>query len=199
MSASPKTVRVAVLMLTACGAHASRPSHAGPPYLAMFHVGASWTLRATPTANAVITCRIATVTRLGDSTVSRLMCGKPYDDLGIVGWWVAAPAGLYHPYTQPESPDELAALSEDDLLLNAQPAERHHEVSLGETHEALDAVPFGKGWCISTETTTGAARRAWMLCLDDTGIVGISDLVDMGSGATSARFGSLPVETGSDP
>jgi hypothetical protein len=162
----------------------------------MFSKGRTWTLHL---GAAAAECRVVAVSRLGDSSLAHVRCARPHDDLGIVGWWVAAPAGLYHPYTQPESPDELAALSEDDLLLNAQPAERHHEVSLGETHEALDAVPFGKGWCISTETTTGAARRAWMLCLDDTGIVGISDLVDMGSGATSARFGSLPVETGSDP
>jgi hypothetical protein len=161
----------------------------------MFAKGRTWTLGVGTTAAE---CRVAAVNRLGDSTLAHVRCAKPHDDLGIVGWWVAAPAGLYHPYTQPESPDELAALSEDDLLLNAVPAERHHEVSLGETHEALDAVPFGKGWCISTETATGAARRAWTLCLDDTGIVGTSDLVDMGSGATSARFGSLPAESGSD-
>jgi hypothetical protein len=187
---------VAWLVLTACGPHASRPSHGGPPYLAMFRAGASWTLRAgTPGAVDAVTCSIATVTRLGDSTVSRLTCAKPHDDLGIVGWWVAAPAGLYHPATAPENPDDLAALTEDDLLINAHADERHHAVALGDTHEMIDAIPFGHGWCTSTETTNGADRRAWTLCVDDTGIVGVADIVAAPGAATaSARFGALPTD-----
>jgi hypothetical protein len=183
-------MKLAVLAaLAGCGTHAEAPHTSGPPYVAMFGAGRTWTLHA---GADVAECRVDTVSRLGDSSLSRVRCAKPHDDLGIAGWWVSSPAGLYHPYTQPESPDELAALSEDDLLLNVHPAERHHQVMLGETHVALDAVPFAQGWCVSTETATGPARRAWMLCLDDRGIVGISDVVDMGSGATSARFGNLP-------
>jgi hypothetical protein len=155
----------------------------------MFGAGRSWTLRA---GSDAAECQIAAVTRLGDASVAHVRCAKPHDDLGIVGWWVASPTGLFHPYTQPENEDELAALSEDDLLLNARPEERHHEVSLGETHETFDAVPFGRGWCVSSETRAPGARRAWTLCLDDSGIVGVVDLVDMGSGVSAAQFGSLP-------
>jgi hypothetical protein len=186
-----RSAGVVVMVLTSCGPHAIPPGHDAPPYLAMFHAGASWRLRA-GTADA-ITCSIATVTRLGDSTVSRLTCAKPHDDLGIVGWWVAAPAGLYHPATAPESPDDLAALTEDDLLITAKAGERHHAVALGDTHELIDAIPFGHGWCASTETTNGADRRAWTLCVDDTGIVGVADVVAAPGAATaSARFGALP-------
>jgi hypothetical protein len=184
-------VKLATLLvvLAGCGSHAEHPHADGPPYLAMFGPGHSWTLRA---GSDAAECHVSTANRLGDATLSRIQCAKPHDDLGIVGWWVASPAGLYHPYTQPENPDELAALGEDDLLLNVRPTERHHEVTLDETHETLDAVQFGRGWCISTETANAGARRAWTLCLDDSGIVGVADLVDMGSGATSARFGALP-------
>ena len=178
-----------LLVLVGCASHAERPHVDGPPYLAIFGAGRAWTLRA---GGDAAECRVASVTRLGDANLSRVQCAKPHDDLGIVGWWVSSPAGLYHPYSQPENPDELAALGDDDLLLNVRPEERHHEVTLGETHETLDAVPFGRGWCVSTETTNAGARRAWTLCLDDTGIVGVADVVDMGSGATSARFGALP-------
>jgi hypothetical protein len=178
-----------VLVLAACGAHAEAPRTSGPPYLAMFGAGRAWTLHA---GGDAAECRTAAVNRLGDATLAHVLCAKPHDDLGIVGWWVAAPAGLYHPATQPETTDELAALSEDDLLIGAHPAERHHEVSLGEAHEMLDAVPFGRGWCVSSETTAAGARRAWTLCLDDSGIVGVADLVDMGSGATVVQVGALP-------
>lgn len=184
------TVRISLLLvIAACGSHAEAPRASAPPYLAMFGAGRSWTLHS---GSDAAECRVATVSRLGDASLAHVVCAKPHDDLAIVGWWVAAPAGLYHPYTQPETEDELTALSEDDLLLNARPAERHHEVSLGPTHETLDAVPFGHGWCISTETSAAGARRAWTLCLDDSGMVGVADIVDMGSGATTVQLGSLP-------
>ena len=183
---------VALAALAGCGAHPAGPRRDGPPYLAIFDASRSWTLRAGADA---IDCRVADVARLGDASVAHVVCAKPHDDLGIVGWWVAAPAGLYHPPTRPESPDELAALGENDLLLNARPVERHHEVDLDEAHETIDAVPLGRGWCVSTETANGVARRAWTLCFDDAGVVGVADLVEMGSGsAADERFGALPTD-----
>lgn len=190
-------MKVAVLVaLAGCGAHTDAPHTSVPPYLALFGAGRAWTLRA---GRDAAECRVAAVSRLGDASLAHVVCAKPHDDLAIVGWWVAAPAGLYHPYTQPETEDELAALSEDDLLLNARPAERHHAVSLGPTRETLDAVPFGRGWCVSTETSAAGARRAWTLCLDDTGLVGVADVVDMGSGATTIELGALPPQEPAAP
>ncbi|HEX4451566.1 MAG TPA: hypothetical protein VH143_11880 [Kofleriaceae bacterium] len=182
-----------------CGARADHPEPiGGPPYLGIFGSGKAWTL-ATSDGMERAACRIAAQNRLGDATVAHLQCAKPHDDLGVVGWWVASPAGLYHPATQPENPDELAGLSEDDLLINARASERHHEVNLGAAHETIDAERFERGWCVSSATAASGARREWTLCFDDRGIIGVADLVDFGSGAAAIRFGALPAPEIPDP
>ena len=187
------------IAIVGCGARADHPKPIdGPPYLGIFGPGKAWTLK-TSDGMEIVECRIAAQNRLGDATVAHLQCAKPHDDLGVVGWWVASPAGLYHPATQPENPDELAGLSEDDLLINAQAEERHHEVNLGAAHETIEAERFEHGWCVTAATAASSARREWTLCFDDRGITGVADLVDFGSGATAIRFGALPAPEIPDP
>lgn len=175
------------------------PRHAAPsspPYVALFAPAHVWTLR---TVSDAVTCRIADTARLGDASVAHVTCDKPHDDLGIIGWWVATPAGLYHPYTQPQTPDEIAALGEDDLLLNARPTERHHSISVGPTQETIDVVPLGGAWCATSATQYASERREWTLCVGDAGITGIADVVSgPHSDASSVRAGALPpIEEGS--
>src|SRR5690242_5551542 len=115
----------------ACGGATpvTAPAVAGPPYTALFAAGKTWSLPVEVTTGHAATkdktergavrCGIKTVTQVGDAQVAHLVCDKPYDDVSVVGTWVAEPAGLYHPPGPIDQPDDLSTLSEDDLLLNA--------------------------------------------------------------------------------
>ena len=141
------------------------------------------------TANGTLTCRTDRVRRVGDATVARLACDKPYDDLLIAGTWVMEPAGLYHPSIPIDEPDDLATLGQDDLLVNASPEEHSH------THGPvlIEAVQLDHGWCVRESVTAGVDRRDYALCFDATGMIGGSDLVIVGPDETwhRARFGKV--------
>src|SRR5580765_1373614 len=155
-----------VVLVSACGGATpvTAPATVGPPYLALFAVGKTWSLPLAVTSGHAATtdktergaahCSIATVAQIGDAHVARLACGKPYDDLSIAGTWVAEPAGLYHPPGPIDQPDDLSTLTDDDLLINAVPAERQHEHALdagaagAPAQENVEAFRHAGAWCV---------------------------------------------------
>ncbi len=198
-------------LVAACGSRApavAKTAAKTPPYLALFERGHAWTLPIEITSGrkpdafvvdhtdrGQVRCAIADVRRVGDANVAKLACGEPYRDLSIAGTWVAEPAGLYHPAIPIDGPDDLSTLGDDDLLLNAAPAERAHSHALGAgAQQSTEAFAFGDAWCVRETTSAGADRRAYTLCFGTAGITGGSDSVVVGSDATwrRATFGKVP-------
>jgi hypothetical protein len=204
--------RLVVLGLIAACTPASAPVVANaapqsPPYLALFERGRSWTLPIevasgthpdafvlAKTERGSVSCAVADVRRIGDANVARLACAKPHDDLSIAGSWVAEPAGLYHPAIPIDQPDDLATLGDDDLLLQATPAERAHNHADEGTQQSIEAFPFARAWCVRETTIAGEDRRSYALCFDSGGVTGGTDLVVVAADATwrRATFGKAP-------
>jgi len=217
--------RLAILVaVAACGSRkpvVAVATPAVPPYLALFDDGHTWTMtiavasghmapvfthdRAT---TGTLTCTVSNVHRVGDATVAKLGCAKPFDDLLISGTWVATPAGLFHPALPIDGPDDLVMLGDNDLLLNAVPRERQHSHAL----ESAPDMPApqeeieswrrerGKAWCVKDTTTADPDRRSFTICFDASGIAGGADLVITGPEKSWHRsiFGSAPHDLG-DP
>lgn len=186
--------------LTGCGsaAHRARPP-SRTPYLMLFEQGKAFTLPATQTTSAggapvhgTATCTVAEVKQVGDATVSRLACAAPYQSLLISGTWVAAPAGLYHPYLPIDDPDELNLLGEDDLLIAKIPKERSHRRVEGMTTHEIEAFDFGTSWCVEQGTLVAGSSRNFALCFDGTSVTGASDLVYTGPDWQRVEVGRAP-------
>ena len=205
---------VALGLLAACGSSSppvvANAAVKGPPYLALFERGRAWTLPIEVTSGrkpdafvvdhtdrGQVRCAVADVRRVGDANVAKLACGEPYKDLSIAGTWVAEPAGLYHPAIPIDEPDDLSTLTDDDLLLNAAPAERAHSHALeAGAQQSVEAFAFDHAWCVRETTSAGADRRAYTLCFDAGGLTGGSDIMIVGADATwrRATFGKVPAD-----
>lgn len=204
-----------MVLVCACGATpvTAPATVGGPPYLALFAAGKTWSLPlAVTTGHAGATdktergaarCWIEKVDQVGDAHVAHLVCGKPYDDLSIAGTWVAEPAGLYHPPGPIDQPDDLSTLTDDDLLINAVPAERQHSHALeagaagAPAQGNVEAFKHGSVWCVRETITTGAEWRGYTLCFDASGIVGGSELMFTAADQAWRRvvFGSVPADS----
>jgi hypothetical protein len=205
-------------LVLACACGSATPvttpaTSTGPPYLALFANGKNWSLPLEVTTGhgaakdktdrGAARCSIETVAQIGDAQVAHLVCGKPYNDLSIVGTWVAEPAGLYHPPGPIDQPDDLSTLTEDDLLLNAVPAERQHSHALdaaaagAPAQDNIEAFKHRGGWCVRETITTGAEWRGYTLCFDASGIVGGSELTFTAADQAWRRvmFGSVPADS----
>ena len=204
------TWRYLAIVVCACGGTtpvATTPALAGPPYMALFERKATWTLPLLATSGqgataskrdeATLHCAVVSVTQIGDAHVSRLKCDKPHDDLLISGTWVGEPAGLYHPPGPITEPDDLATLSDDDLLLNAQPVERQHSHALEAAQDSIEAFRFDAAWCVRETTVAGAERRSFTLCFDAKGITGGSELTFAAADNAWHRvvFGKIPPDS----
>jgi hypothetical protein len=205
----------AVLVLVACGGKAKPVPRGpeGPPYLALFERGRSWSLPAEvvhgerrgdayvakSTERGDVRCDVADVKQVGHSKVSRIECAPPYAGLLIVGTWVATPAGLYHPPLPVDDADELAVGS-DDLLLTAKPQERGHIAASGAMQHSMQAFANGDSWCAGETFAAQEERRSYLLCLGAAGITGGSELVMSGDTHQWHRmkFGAAPDDSG-DP
>ena len=141
------------------------------------------------TERGTLTCKTNRARRVGDGTIVRLACDRPYDDLLIAGTWAMQPAGLYHPSIPVDGPDDLSTLGEDDLLVNAAPQERTH--SHGQA--SIETLALGDGWCVRESVIAGVDRRDYTLCFDGSGMIGGSELVIVGPAETwrRARFGKV--------
>lgn len=203
----------AALALAACGgAERPRASSTEPPYLGLFERGRSWTLPieitsgqvrgeeyvATTTQRGSLACNVAEVKRVGDGSVARVDCATPYEGLLLVGWWVATPAGLYHPALPIDDPDELSLLGDIDLLLPARPTDYEHTIAADGVQHAVEAFRHGESWC-GRDTMVGAQeRRHYTVCFGAPGITGGGDLVVAGDEWHRTSFGAAPVDT-ADP
>jgi hypothetical protein len=211
--------RLALLVVVGCSAPAKPVAAAatpsGPPYLALFDDGHAWSLpiavasghmqpefKHDAASTGTLTCTTSDVHRVGDATVAKLGCAKPFDDLLIIGTWVASPAGLFHPALPIDGPDDLVMLGENDLLINVAPRERQHSHALEGSPDAPVAAPqeeieswkHDKGWCVKDSTTADPDRRSFTICFDGTGIAGGADLVITGPEKSWHRsiFGAAP-------
>lgn len=156
------------------------------PYLALFERGKSWTL---PASSGSVTCHVAEVKQVGDANVARLRCNPA--SLLIAGDWVATPAGLYHPLVPVDEPDELALLTDDDLLLAANATEREHEHVVQGAHATINAFMHHGSWCVRETMVLGHQERSYTLCFNAQGITG-GDEVIVGDEPTTTTFGDAP-------
>ena len=184
---------VLVALVAGCHTSTPRPDTSGPPYLALFERGRHWTLPI-ESERRTVTCEVADVNPLGNSTVARVRCAKPYAGLLVAGTWVATPAGLYHPLLPVDDPDDLALLGEDDLLIAARPHEREHSHVIDGAQESIEAFAFDRSWCVRDLTATAADRRGFTLCFDASGITGGDELVIVDGRPQRTRFGVAPPE-----
>jgi hypothetical protein len=210
--------RLAILVaIAACGSPkpvAAVATPTGPPYLALFDDGRSWSLPISVASGhtapvlthdaataGTLTCRVSDVRRVGDATVARLGCAKPYDDLLISGTWVATPAGLFHPALPIDGPDDLVSLGDNDLLISAVPHERDHSHTLeapegpvAAPQERIEAWRVDEMWCAKDLTTADPDRRSFTICFDASGLAGGADLVITGADTSWHRslFGHAP-------
>lgn len=164
------------------------------PYLALFERGKSWTLPTT--TGGSVTCQVAEVKQVGDANVSRLRCNPA--SLLISGDWVATPAGLYHPLVPIDEPDELALLTEDDLLLTANAAEREHEHVVQGAQSTIHAFMHRGSWCVRETMVLGHQERSYTLCFNAQGISG-GDEVIVGDEPTTTTFGDAPIREANEP
>lgn len=212
--------RLALLVVVACGAPAkpvvAAATPSGPPYLALFDDGHAWSMPITVASGrmqpelehsgatkGMLTCTTSNVHRVGDATVAKLGCAKPFDDLLIIGTWVASPAGLFHPALPIDSPDDLVMLGENDLLFNVAPRERQHSHALEgpvAPQEEIESWKHDKSWCVKDAITADPDRRSFTICFDGNGISGGADLVVTGPEKSWHRsiFGAAPHDL-SDP
>lgn len=198
---------LAVLALAACGGAkpvASEPSQ--PPYLTLFERGRQWSLPIvtvsgdhrgeawveTGTERGTLRCEVSEVKSIADATVSRVSCAPPHAGLLVVGWWVATPAGIYHPALPVDDADELALLGEDDLLLTAKPKEREHSSATTGMQHAVEAFPHQDSWCVRDAIVTEEDRRHMTLCFGGAGVTGGGDLVASGTTWKRTTFGAVP-------
>jgi hypothetical protein len=199
-----------LVLLGACGGATPVTAPAtvdGPPYLALFATGKSWSLPIARTSgqggmvetkgDGTVRCSVKTVAQVGDAHVAHVVCDKPYDDLSVVGTWVAEPAGLYHPPGPIDQPDDLSTLTDDDLLLNAVPAERQHSHALDAAQANVEAFKFGAGWCVREDIDNGGDHRGYTLCFDAGGMLGGSELTLDREHQTWKRivFGKVPADS----
>jgi len=217
-------VRFLVLALVACG-HAPAAKHpprvTERPYLKLIEPDNAWTLpiktatgrfdngyKTEHHAEGTVHCRVAKLERIGEASVARLACDKPYDDLSITGTWVAQPGGLYHPLGPITQPDDLATLVDDDLLITEHARERDHSHTTDAANRHVEASPFGNGWCVQDKTTALGLgptelgdRRSFTLCFDASGIVAASEYDTVASDKTwrSAQIGAHPPIDSEDP
>ncbi|HUS29247.1 MAG TPA: hypothetical protein VMZ53_12085 [Kofleriaceae bacterium] len=157
------------------------------PYLALFEKGKTWTIDK-------VTCRVAEVKPVGDSTVAHLACDPPNAGMLIVGTWVATPAGLYHPLVPIDEVDELTLLGEDDLLLTANAAEHSHDRVIAGAKVSVEALVHEGSWCVRETTTAGSESRSYTLCFNSSGITGGSDSVVSAGETQASTFGSVPAD-----
>lgn len=149
----------------------------------LFERGRTWTLPAP--GREPVRCTVAEVKQVGDASVSHLDCGS----LLVSGTWVAAPAGLYHPYVPVDEPDELALLGEDDLLIGAHADDRYHEHVLEDgARSTIQTVQYDYGWCVRETTAAAGDSRMYILCFDGTNVTGGGE--ETSSGQTF--FGAVP-------
>ncbi|HEX5064152.1 MAG TPA: hypothetical protein VFV99_32475 [Kofleriaceae bacterium] len=186
-----------VLALAACGGTPKPASTESgrPPYLALLQHGQRWSLpietvngehrgdawAATSTERGALTCEVADVKTIADATMSHVQCAPPYAGLLVVGYWVATPAGLYHPALPVDDVDELTLLGENDLLLTAKPKEREHSQATAGMQHAIEAFRFKQSWCMRDAVVTEEDRRHFTLCVDGSGMTGGGELVVSGT------------------
>jgi hypothetical protein len=186
-----------VLVAAACACRTPRaPSPPLPdttPYLALFERGHTFSLAAREgPATTNVRCTVASVAQVGDANVSRLSCTPPHDSLLVNGTWVATPAGLYHPYLPIDSPDDLALLGDDDLLITTRPRERVHAHGVDGTSELVEAFGHAGSWCVRQTTSARDDMRSFSLCFDGRTVTGGSELVRTGGQSQRIDFGNAP-------
>lgn len=217
--------RVALCVVAACGSRPAATAHpprvTERPYLKLIEPDNEWTLpikiasghydhgyQTDQHADGKVHCRIAKLERIGEASVARLACDKPYDDLSISGTWVAQPGGLYHPLGPITQPDDLATLVDDDLLITERPHERDHSHTTEVADRRVDASRYGDGWCVhdktsalGLETNEFGDRRSFILCFDAAGIFAASEYDTVASDHTwrSAQIGVHPPADPEDP
>ncbi len=205
---------LAALGLFACGGTAQprASSTTQPPYLALFERGRRWTLPiettdghlrgddfvTTGTQRGSLACEVAEVKQVGDANVARLDCAKPYNGLLVVGWWVATPAGLYHPALPIDDADELSLFGDIDLLLPARPTDYEHTVAADGVQHAVEAFRHRESWCGRDTMVAAQERRHYTVCFAASGITGGGDLVVAGGEWHRTSFGVAPVDA-ADP
>lgn len=195
---------VAVLSIAACGGArtSAKPSSTQAPYLALFERDRAWSLPGSSEpgdAHSTVSCRVAEVKPVGDANVSRIACESPFQDLLVVGTWVATPAGLYHPALPVDDADELALLGEDDLLIGSVPKERDHAHAIGPADDSNEAFRFEGSWCVRNTTTSGEERRSYTLCFGEGGVTGGGEIVASGGVTARVMFGKNPPEPEMEP
>lgn len=194
-------VKLAVIgLVAACGSSQSVPvarGYPGTPWAKLIEPGAEWSLPIVDSSGSfaagaavrrdkgTVHCSTGSVERVGEAVVAHLTCDKPHDALSISGQWVQQPNGLYHPLIPITSVDDLAALLDDDLLLQAPPDERDSTHSTDSSVHRVEALRGdGDAWCVSDKTSAAGLqpgepgeRRAFILCMSPTrGIVSASEL-----------------------
>lgn len=215
---------VGLCLLAACGhapAASQPPRSQERPYLKLIEPDNAWTLpiktasgrydqgyKTDQHAEGTVHCRVAKLERIGEASVARLACDKPYDDLSITGTWVAQPGGLYHPLGPITQPDDLATLVDDDLLITERPRERDHSHATDVANRRVEASTFGTGWCVHDKTSALGLdpsefgdRRSFILCFDASGIIAASEYDTVASDKTwrSAQLGAHPPLDPEDP
>jgi hypothetical protein len=186
-----------VLVAAACACRTPRaPSPPLPdrtPYLALFDQGLAFSLAAREgRTTGTVRCTVDSVAQVGDANVSRLACAPPHESLLVNGTWVATPAGLYHPHLPIDSPDELALLGDDELLITTRPRERVHTHRVDGTSETVETFGHAGSWCVRQTTSAGDDLRGFTLCFDGHTITGGSDLVRAGGRLQRIDFGDTP-------